>query len=270
MSTTRNFLSLLICMVICAASAAAQMTSGYFVVPSDYLEPEQRSYLENKIKTAISSAGFMVTDDYFPMVTAIQYNHIETIVVEGIRRSYKTDGEVTIVVLFDETNTVLASKTIPVSGLGTSTAIAQANAIRKISIPAATLKEFYAIAEKNYQSAINAFSEKQLRIGRELYGQGSWSESISALSAIPQGTKSYSEARKLIERAGTQRQKEVAGELQRAEREREREHEIQKTVIEEVGKTQRQIVQSTAQVAVERERANERYHSLWLRIMASR
>lgn len=252
------------------AYVAGQMTSGYYVVPSEYLDPEQRSYLENRIKTTISNAGLMVTDDYFPMVTAIQYNHIETIVVEGIRRSYKTDGEVTVVVLFDETNTVLASRSFPVSGIGTSTAIAQANAIRKISIPIQVLKEFYASAASNYESAVNAFSEKQYRRGKELQGMGELSDAIAVLSTIPESTKQYASAQKLIDQASRQRQQREEAETQRAERERERQHELQKTTIQEVGKTQRQIVRSSAEVAVERTRVNERYHSLWLSIMAGR
>lgn len=263
---------LLLCMVcaVLVPESTAQMISGYYVVPSEHMALEQRSYLENKMKTAISSAGLMVTDDYFPMVTAIQYNHLETIVQEGIRRTYKCDGEVTLVVLFDETQTVLGARTFSVSGIGTSQATAQANAVRKISVSPIVLKELYSTAEKNYLAAVNAFAEKRYREGKRSYGQGDYSASIEILSQIPSSTEVYAQAQKLIEAAAKERSAEQKRAEDRVEREKERQHEIRQQAIRETAATQRQIVRSTERVAVERTRANERYHSLWLSLMANR
>lgn len=152
---------ILFVLLFMARGFSQEMQSGYFVAQSPALTEESRLLLENKIAVSLSEAGVTSTDQYYPVVTCVKYDEVETIENTGIRTVYKTVGNVTILIMLEKSSKLLSAKAFKVEGSGTTKEIAQNNAINGVEISSDDLKELFAknkTAIKNEVSKIKTKS----------------------------------------------------------------------------------------------------------------
>lgn len=184
----------------------AQIQSGYFVAPSASLSSESQQYLENKIRIAMSSAGAIPNDGYFPMVTILKYDEIEVIEISGMRTMFKSIGEVTMQVVMDAGSngkaTLLGSTSFALEGVGTSKQQAQMTAIRNIEIPEAALKTLYQRVSANYRQASEIHCSTLLQEAKKLLAQQNYQESLDAVMQITPTCANYKQAQQLAAQIG--------------------------------------------------------------------
>lgn len=243
--------------------AAQELTSGYFVVPNPALDEAVQEQLGNKIKASLSKAGVIATDSYFPMVTIVKYDEIETIEISGIRKMYKTKGVVTIIVTFTNTNTALATEEFDVEGVGVSKKVSQATAVKNINIPPDVIKRMMEKAKVAYQSSMNQYTSAKLTSAKKLKASKDYFAALEELSDIPKESKDYTEAQKLIAEIEKLIDKEEKEAQKRAEQQAAREHELKKLQLQnekelaiERQKTERTSIEARARVV-------ERYLRVW-------
>jgi hypothetical protein len=219
-----------------------ELTSGYYVVPSQSMDEQTKEFLGNKLKTALTATGLKATDDFFPMFTVIKYDEIETIEMSGIRKTYKTTGEVSVFILFENSNEILSSISFHIEGIGNTIKIAQANAIKNISIPTEKMELLIEKAKNNYSDAIKIFSKGKLADANKFYMNGDYGSAIESASYVPKESQYYKEAASLISKINNQRekrrqelivQKEYEQERKNYEKQKEYEFELEKLRLEE-------------------------------------
>lgn len=185
-------------LVITNVTNSQVFDSGYFVVPNDAITESVQEQLGNKIKVALSKVGISATDGYFPMVTVVKYDELETIEITGMRKMYKTTGTVTIIITFTNTNTSLAATDYNVEGIGVSKESAQKAAIGNISIPLDKLKEMSEKAKVNYTNSMDAYAQNRLSNARKMKASKDYWSALEIVSEIPKDSKLFPEANKLF------------------------------------------------------------------------
>jgi hypothetical protein len=256
-------ISLLLLFFSVIIGKAQDFGSGYFVVPNNAINESVQEQLGNKIKVAMSKAGMAATDGYFPMVTVVKYDELETIEIPGMRKMYKTSGTVTLLMTFTNTNTSLAATDFSVEGIGVSKETAQKTAINNIVIPVDKLKDMAEKAKKNYASSMESYASNRLQTAKKLKASKDYWSALEAVSEIPKGSKPYAEANKLfVELEKLVEKESVKEEKLQAIRE-QREFELTKDQMKydneqavERQKTKRTEIESRARV-------NERYYEMW-------
>jgi hypothetical protein len=242
---------------------AQEFGSGYFVVPNNAINESVQEQLGNKIKVAMSKAGMAATDGYFPMVTVVKYDELETIEVSGMRTMYKTSGTVTLLMTFTNTNTSLAATDFQVQGIGVSKETAQKTAINNIVIPVDKLKDMAEKAKKNYGASMESFAANRLATAKKLKASKDYWSALEAVSEIPKDSKPYAEANKMYAELEKLVEKESVKEEKLQAIREQREFELTKDQMKydneqavEKQKTKRTEVESRARV-------NERYYEMW-------
>jgi hypothetical protein len=237
--------------------------SGYFVVPNNAINESVQEQLGNKIKVAMSKAGMAATDGYFPMVTVVKYDELETIEIPGMRKMYKTSGTVTLLMTFTNTNTSLAATDFSVEGIGVSKETAQKTAINNIVIPVDKLKDMAEKAKKNYGASMESFAANRLATAKKLKASKDYWSALEAVSEIPKDSKPYAEANKMYAELEKLVEKESVKEEKLQAIREQREFELTKDQMKydneqavEKQKTKRTEVESRARV-------NERYYEMW-------
>jgi hypothetical protein len=264
----KKILIVLIMIVVFSPYILAQaMSSGYFVVPNDKMNEDVRQQLGNKIKVALTNAGVAATDGFSPMFTVVKYDETETIELSGMKKMYKTSGEVSIMMLFENTKTTLAASSFSVEGVGVSKTVAQAAAIKNINIPESEIKNMVEKASKNYPKIKEDYSKRKLAEAKKLQAQGDAGGAIEAASSIPADSKLSKEAQSFIEKLNQKREKdEAAAEKRRDEREKQ-DFELQKKQMEEDSKINQENLKQqheTVRAFIEaRSRVEERYYRAW-------
>ncbi|GEM_PF-1198927 len=248
-----KYINIIFVLFFSVACFAQDMSSGYFVAPNPAISEAVREQLGNKLKVALSKAGIMATDGYFPMVTVIKYDEIETIEISGMRKMYKCMGNVTMIITFTNTNSSLAAAEFAVEGVGVSKEIAQKQAINNIKIPSAELKDMVSKAKTNYTEALESFCSGKIIEAKKLRAKRDFNGALKEASQIPAGTKSSQEASKLIAEIQKEMDKQYADEKKaQAEREK-RAYELEKEKMKisaelekEKQKTEREVAKSKA------------------------
>jgi hypothetical protein len=242
---------------------AQEFGSGYFVVPNNAITESVQEQLGNKIKVAMSKAGLAATDGYFPMVTVVKYDELETIEIPGMRKMYKTSGTVTLLMTFTNTNTSLAATDFSVEGIGVSKETSQKTAISNIVIPIDKLKDMAEKARKNYGAAMESFASNRLSTAKKLKASKDYWSALEAVSEIPKGSKPYAEANKMYAELEKLVEKESVKEEKLQAIREQREFELTKDQMKydneqavEKQKTKRTEIESRARV-------NERYYEMW-------
>lgn len=244
-------------------SSAQNMSSGYFVVPNPVMDNSVQEQLGNKIKVAISKAGVMATDGYFPMVTVVKYDETETIEIEGMRKMYKTMGNVTILITFTNTNASLAATDFAVEGVGISRKISQANAVKNIKIPEDELKTMMNTAKVNYDKALKDYTAGRLAEAKKYKANHQYSEALEVASEIRPESEYYKEAQKLVAEINKIQDKEAADAQKRADKESEREYELRKEQLKNQNEQIKQNAETERQSINARARVVERYYRAW-------
>jgi hypothetical protein len=195
-------LKLIIALILISYSGyfAQSISSGYYVVPSGDMNEDSKSYLENKLKNTLMSAGVTAVEGNFPIVTAIYYHEIETIEIPGARTTYKNIGEVSIFILFENTKQELSSTAIHVEGVGNTKTIAINNCIQNINIPEDQLESLISKAKANYKPALENYSSGKLKDAKSCYSLGNYDSAIDIANDIPMESKCYKEGQKLIQK----------------------------------------------------------------------
>jgi hypothetical protein len=256
-------LTLVILFLSVVTGKAQEFGSGYFVVPNNAINESVQEQLGNKIKVAMSKAGMAATDGYFPMVTVVKYDELETIEVSGMRTMYKTSGTVTLLMTFTNTNTSLAATDFQVQGIGVSKETAQKTAINNIVIPVDKLKDMAEKAKKNYGASMESFAANRLATAKKLKASKDYWSALEAVSEIPKDSKPYAEANKMYAELEKLVEKESVKEEKHQAIREQREFELTKDQMKydneqavEKQKTKRTEVESRARV-------NERYYEMW-------
>jgi hypothetical protein len=256
-------LTLVILFLSVVTGKAQEFGSGYFVVPNNAINESVQEQLGNKIKVAMSKAGMAATDGYFPMVTVVKYDELETIEVSGMRTMYKTSGTVTLLMTFTNTNTSLAATDFQVQGIGVSKETAQKTAINNIVIPVDKLKDMAEKAKKNYGASMESFAANRLATAKKLKASKDYWSALEAVSEIPKDSKPYAEANKMYAELEKLVEKESVKEEKLQAIREQREFELTKDQMKydneqavEKQKTKRTEVESRARV-------NERYYEMW-------
>jgi hypothetical protein len=256
-------IALLILFFSVGIGKAQDFGSGYFVVPNNAINESVQEQLGNKIKVAMSKAGMAATDGYFPMVTVVKYDELETIEVPGMRTMYKTSGTVTLLMTFTNTNTSLAATDFQVQGIGVSKETAQKTAINNIVIPVDKLKDMAEKAKKNYGASMESFAANRLATAKKLKASKDYWSALEAVSEIPKDSKPYAEANKMYAELEKLVEKESVKEEKLQAIREQREFELTKDQMKydneqavEKQKTKRTEVESRARV-------NERYYEMW-------
>jgi len=259
----KYFIIIMVFMLSITFGYAQSMNSGYFVVPNPALDESVQDQLGNKIKTALSKADVIATDAYFPMVTIVKYDEIETIEIEGMRKMFKTIGTVSIIVTFTNTNTALAAEEFDVQGVGANKTISQATAVKNIKISSATIKKMMEKAKSGYEEALNSFTSGKVTNAKKLKAQRYYIDALDELSEIPSDSKNYIEASKMIKEIEKLLEKEAKEQQKVEELRAQREFELQQQQL----KNQKEIAieyQKTKQTAINaRARVVERYYRAW-------
>ncbi|GDX64706.1 hypothetical protein LBMAG35_15440 [Chlorobiota bacterium] len=257
-------------LVITNVTNSQVFDSGYFVVPNDAITESVQEQLGNKIKVALSKVGISATDGYFPMVTVVKYDELETIEITGMRKMYKTTGTVTIIITFTNTNTSLAATDYNVEGIGVSKESAQKAAIGNISIPLDKLKEMSEKAKVNYTNSMDAYAQNRLSNARKMKASKDYWSALEIVSEIPKDSKLFPEANKLFSELEKLVEKEAQKEEKLQALREQREYELAKDQLKyenekevEKQKTKRLEVESRARV-------NEKYYEMWTAYYYSR
>ncbi len=186
--------------------ATAQIQSGYFVAPSDKMSAESQQYLENKIRTAMSKAGAIAADGYFPMVTVLKYDEIEVLEISGMRTMYKSIGEVNLQVVMDAVGngkpTLLGSTSFSLEGIGTSRQNAQMTAVRNIQIPEEALKSLYQRVAASYKQAAEIHCNGLLQEAKKLLVQKNYQEAMDAAMQITPSCANHKQSQQLVAQIG--------------------------------------------------------------------
>lgn len=176
----------LVIFIFTIAINAQDMISGYYVADSPSLTEESRQLLENKIAEALSEAGVTSTDQYYPVVTVVKYDEIETIENTGIRTIYKTVGKVSLLLMLEKTKKLISAKSFKVEGSGTSKEVAQNNAIENIEVSSADLKELFS---KNKAAIKNEMSKNKSTTKKTTKGTSSTTTKTDDKTKLASGKK---------------------------------------------------------------------------------
>jgi hypothetical protein len=254
---------ILVFFAIFGSSFAQSITSGYFVVPNDALDASVQEQLGNKIKSVLSKANVIATDSYFPMVTIVKYDEIETIELQGLRKMYKTKGVVTIIVTFANTNAALATEELDVEGVGVSKKVSQATAVKNINFPVETLQKMMEKAKVGYDKSMAQFTAGKLASAKKFKAAKDYNKALEELKDIPKESKDFAEANKIINEIEKLIDQDAKAEQIRQDKEKERQYELQK-----------QQMQNEKELAIEQQKTNrteidararveERYYRAW-------
>lgn len=242
---------------------AQEFGSGYFVVPNDAITSSVQEQLGNKIKVAMSKAGMAATDGYFPMVTVVKYDELETIEIPGMRKMYKTSGTVTLLMTFTNTNTSLAATDFSVEGIGVSKETAQKTAINNIVIPVDKLKDMAEKAKKNYSASMESFAANRLATAKKLKASKDYWGALEAVSEIPKNSKPYAESNKLYAELEKLVEKESVKEEKLQAIREQREFELTKDQMKYDNEQSTERQKSYRTEVESRARVNERYYEMW-------
>ena len=262
----RSYIITLLTILFCLSDVAIQSQdfgSGYFVVPNDAITSSAQEQLGNKVKVALSRAGLAATDGFFPMVTVVKYDELETIEIPGMRTMYKTSGTVTLLMTFSNTNTALSATEFSVDGIGVSKEVSQKTAINNIQMPADKLKDMAEKAKKNYASSMESYASNRLAEAKKMKASKDYYSALSALSEIPKGTKPYLDAQKMYPELEKLVQIESDTEAKAQAIREDREHDLAKDKMKY--DSEKQIEQQkTLRTSIEsRARVDERYYQMW-------
>ncbi|MFZ4589959.1 MAG: hypothetical protein ACOYN6_03115 [Ignavibacteria bacterium] len=225
----------------------AQVTAGYFVVPNPKISEETTTKMENKIKVSLTKAGVNAVDGVFPLVIMIAYDEGEVIEVDGVRKVFQANGVLNLMLVFDGYNSVLASRSVDIQGIGFSKDIAYANAVKNISISPSEVKKLMAEAKDKYEQVLEPWCEAQVREAYNLLSKGNLDEAVSLVTKIPKSSKYYGDAESIIigvvESKNQKLQEEQAQKQQEADRqqwEKERQYDILEASVKEYYATERE------------------------------
>ena len=254
MSSKNLIILIFFILALTSLQSKGQMTSGYYVVPSSKMSEDIRTQLSNKLKVTLSKAGLSVTDNYFPMITVINYDENDVIEVPGIRKSYKALGTVSVYIIFDNSSSLLSATSFEVEGVGNSIDIAQSNAIKRITRPQNELESLLNKAKENYLKSLDDYSNKKLLEARAYFANNNYEEAIYILNEIPVECSSHKQAQELLDKITRQKEKER---LDRIETERRKSEQLIKDQQERIIQRDKDRQENAYQMEKEREHERE-------------
>jgi hypothetical protein len=266
-------LNILVVVLLCISQEfllAQDYVSGYLVVPTEALGESEQSMLGNKIKVALSKAGIVATDGYFPMVTMVEYDEVETIKIQGIRTMFKTYGTVTVLITFANTGAALASEEFNVEGVGTTEALSKKSAISNIAIDGGKLKAMTKSALVNYKSLLDTYCDRRISEAKKLRAQGDLESAIEAASEVPNNSVHYASATTLLADLNRQVEQRRTKEEKQREKEESRAHQLELEKIKAQSAVAIEKEKSERQAAADRSRTTQRYYEMWRAYFNSR
>jgi hypothetical protein len=264
-------ISIILLLVITLEVLPQEFTSGYFVTPKNYMDEETRNQLGNKIKETLAGLNVKNTDDYFPVVTVVDYQEIETIQMPGIRKTYKTTGAVNLSIMFEHNNSILSAKSFNVEGTGNTIVIAQRNSIKNIKLPADQLKGLIGKASSSYSDAIEEYGKTKVKEAEDYFSKGKFYYAIEVATEVPKDSKSYKKAQNLIAQSN-HKIKEIKDEMARLA-EQKRAEKILTDAAERRLKIETELAQQDAEIKKmrinKRTKVEEGFSKLWSSIFGS-
>lgn len=253
-----------ILIIIFTLNLNAQLTVGSFVEPNDLLDENSSNILKSKIYSIYSENGIEVTQYYNPVVTVAIYNEYEISKLEGMRRTYSVNGNVTLKVVFSgNKEAILSTISFDVNGVGVNEKVARNNAFKSLKINKTEIEKFIKNTDDNYKKSVVQYSEQKIKEAKGFILKENFDLAINSLLEIPVNDDNKSEITKIFktieEKVNTYKTKET----EEKNKILEMQYDLIKSKIDSDTKLNERLIQENKMEYQER-LAEERYLKMWM------
>ena len=242
----------------------AQLTVGCFVEPNDILDENSSNILKSKIYSIYSDNGIEVTQYYNPVVTVAIYNEYELTKLEGMRRTYSVNGNITLKVVFSgNKEAILSTISFDVNGVGVNEKVARNNAFKSLKINKNDVEKFILNANNNYKKSVVQYSKNKLKEAKGYILKEDYDEAINSLLDVPVNDDNKNEISKMFktieEKIKTKKEKESDEQNKILQMQ----YDLIKAKIESDNKLNERLIQEN-QLDYQERLAEERYLKMWI------
>lgn len=150
--------------------------------------------LASRLTTAAAASGAVSANAGSPFYLTARFDHLNTGVLPGPPKQNTLTTELTLLIGNMETETVIASTTMTLKGVGNSDQKAFLNAMRGINANNATLRNFIASGRDKIVEYYNTATPQLLARADKAASLGDYAQALFLVSQVPECSEAYSSA----------------------------------------------------------------------------